>query len=127
MSKTQCTGSNRSIFNSTTDYTTLMNRYKTHVRQKTRWRTALQLWSTSSVIDLRPHMRNVIVSVGVTGHCLVDNTPGAARGSRLYTLTLPLANAGQLVINTSRDKFLRRDTSQVRAHNVGVEIQEALW
>jgi hypothetical protein len=72
-------------------------------------------------------MRSVIVSVGVTGHCLDDNTPGAARGSRLYALTLPLANAGQLVTNTNRDKFLRRDTSQVRAHNVGVEIQEALW
>jgi hypothetical protein len=32
-------------------------------------------------------MRSVIVSVGVTGHCLDDNTPGAARGSRLYALT----------------------------------------
>jgi hypothetical protein len=81
------------------------------MRQKTRWRTALYLWTTTSVIDLRPHMRSVIVSVGVTGHCLDDNTPGAARGSRLYALTLPLANAGQLVTNTNRDKFLRRDTS----------------
>jgi hypothetical protein len=32
-------------------------------------------------------MRSVIISVGVTGHCLDDNTPGAARGSRLYALT----------------------------------------
>jgi hypothetical protein len=32
-------------------------------------------------------MRSVIVSVGVTGHCLDDNTPGAARGSRLYAPT----------------------------------------
>jgi hypothetical protein len=32
-------------------------------------------------------MRSVIVSVGVTGHCLVDNAPGPARGSRLYALT----------------------------------------
>jgi hypothetical protein len=33
-------------------------------------------------------MRSVIVSVGVTGHCLDDNTPRAARGSRLYALTV---------------------------------------
>jgi hypothetical protein len=59
----------------------------------------------TSVIDLRPHMRSVIVSVGVTGHCLDDNTPGAARGSRLYALTLvSLRNA--FLFRSKQTKFI---------------------